>query len=736
MDLVEAASARPGFGFHGSLPGGPGASSGAAAARQPRPALVHRQQSGFLEPSTSPAGQSSSSCFGSSFPPLLLPASPVLAQHGGKSALSQLMAQLSTPPMRMPLASPAPGGVSLSHIMQPRPSSPSDFFNFSAAAGAEKTTEDGADAPTDYLSSRSCTHMADADMTADAKADLAAAAASEARLGLVSAASTSSFAPSSMDSLTFTESTSSPSPAPSSPFNMSDPSTALCALPRGKSAWSAADPSEAREEPAQRQFLNREELLSLSPYHTSILQEAHAEARRRAVEIERAEQEQTDGDSDGDRTMTDAEQDHLLDYKAPQACQLVPVAATNFTSASTSPVDSAFNAMLLTSPLAGHPEHFHGMAAFSSRPNPEAMPQGQVENAAPGRIAETPAQTQQSSAPRRPQPRPQPKRVEDDGTSHHCLSASKPTLRGRGRAGSRTFAVSARQSASEEAAAKSANSPDADSLQERVAADTPLTFSTASNPASATSPLPSGLPAITCLAPQADFYKATSGSASQRAKQLGTFPADEAFATSLEQLTAGRIDRRSKPTCLWWSLIRAAILGSPEGRLQMETLCATISEHFPWVPYRYYFVSDRRKLMSACDRYFGRAKEAKNWKSSIRSVIHTKPCFYKTEDPTTGAVWWHVDVAVDPREQRRGLKKRSSVSSGGDEAEGSSEARKRARTAVQEAMAGTVFPARVEIEEAEASASEMEDSRERRATLRGRDSGENGAQRKKRRRTQ
>jgi len=718
MDLVETASARPGFGFHGSLPGGPGVSSGAATARQPRPALVHRKQSAFLEPSVSPAGQSSSLSFGPSFTPLLLPASPVIAQHGtggGRSALSQLMAQLSTPPMRMPLASPAPGGVSLSYIMQPHPSSPSEFFNFSTAAGAEKGSERDADAPTDYFSSRSYTHLSDADMTTNAKADLAAAAASEARLGLVSAASTSSFAPSSVDSLTFTESTSSPSPAPSSPFNMSDPSTALCALPRGKSAWSAADPSEAREEPAQRQFLNREELLSLSPYQTSILQEAHAEARRRAVEIERAEQEQTDGDSDGDRTMTDAEQDHLLDYKAPQACQLVPVATTNFTSASTSPVDSAFNAMLLTSPLAGHPEHFHGMAAFSSRPNPEAMPQGQVENAAPGRIAETPAQTQQSSAPRRPQPRPQPKRVEDDGTSHHCLSASKPTLRGRGRAGSRTFAVSARQSASEEAAAKSANSPDADSLQERVAADTPLTFSTASNPASATSPLPSGLPAITCLAPQADFYKATSGSASQRAKQLGTFPADEAFATSLEQLTAGRIDRRSKPTCLWWSLIRAAILGSPEGRLQMETLCATISEHFP---------------------YFGRAKEAKNWKSSIRSVIHTKPCFYKTEDPTTGAVWWHVDVAVDPREQRRGLKKRSSVSSGGDEAEGSSEARKRARTAVQEAMAGTVFPARVEIEEAEASASEMEDSRERRATLRGRDSGENGAQRKKRRRTQ
>lgn len=62
-------------------------------------------------------------------------------------------------------------------------------------------------------------------------------------------------------------------------------------------------------------------------------------------------------------------------------------------------------------------------------------------------------------------------------------------------------------------------------------------------------------------------------------------------------------------------------------------------------------------------RYFGSAKEARNWKSSIRSVIHTKPCFYKSEDES-GNVWWHVDADIDPREQRRGMKKRSSLSSG------------------------------------------------------------------------
>lgn len=67
-------------------------------------------------------------------------------------------------------------------------------------------------------------------------------------------------------------------------------------------------------------------------------------------------------------------------------------------------------------------------------------------------------------------------------------------------------------------------------------------------------------------------------------------------------------------------------------------------------------------------RYFGTAKEAKNWKSSIRSVIHTKPCFYKTED-RNGGVWWHVDVSVDPREQRRGMKKRASMSSGAGHSE-------------------------------------------------------------------
>lgn len=615
--------ASPGFSFHsGGLPGLAGASS-----RQPRPALIHRKQSGFSAPTTiSPVYQTSStSSPKSSFP---LPASPVLqGQHGaggGRSALSHLMLQLSTPPMRMPLASPAPGDVPLSHIMQPHPPSPSDFFNFSTAAGAEKGTGHGADAPADYFSSRSCTRAA------DARARSASDVVSEARMGLVSSMSTSSFAPSSVDSLTFTDSTSSPPPSACSSPNAVSPSSAPHPLACGKAAVPAANLSDAREEAMQRQFLNREELLSLSPYQTSILQEAHAEARRRAMEMERAEEEEQghgDGDGDGDRTMTDVKLEDLLGDTSTRACRLA------VSTASTSPVDSAFNAMLLTSPQTEDREHFDEMAA---------------------------------------------------------------------------------------------------------AAEAAVTSSDTSISASATSPLLSGRPAITCPAPQADFYKATSGSASQRAKQLGTFPADEAFATSLEQLTAGRIDRNAKPTCLWWSLIRAAILGSPERRLQMETLCATISEHFPWVAlsrtscYHRYLL---RELMhpAYADRYFGRAKEAKNWKSSIRSVIHTKPCFYKTEDAAIGAVWWHVDVAIDPREQRRGLKKRSSVSSGGDEAEGSSEARKRVRTAVQEAMSGIGAALRGEMEEAEASASEVESRRERRTALRAHDSSR---QRKRRRKTQ
>lgn len=61
-------------------------------------------------------------------------------------------------------------------------------------------------------------------------------------------------------------------------------------------------------------------------------------------------------------------------------------------------------------------------------------------------------------------------------------------------------------------------------------------------------------------------------------------------------------------------------------------------------------------------RYFGIAKEAKNWKSSIRSVIHTKPCFHKSEHED-GTMWWRVDVDIDPREQRRGLKKRTKAGS-------------------------------------------------------------------------
>lgn len=39
-------------------------------------------------------------------------------------------------------------------------------------------------------------------------------------------------------------------------------------------------------------------------------------------------------------------------------------------------------------------------------------------------------------------------------------------------------------------------------------------------------------------------------------------------------------------------------------------------------------------------------------------MIHTKPCFVKTELKDR-SVWWSVDVNIDPREQRRGLKKRS-----------------------------------------------------------------------------
>lgn len=64
-----------------------------------------------------------------------------------------------------------------------------------------------------------------------------------------------------------------------------------------------------------------------------------------------------------------------------------------------------------------------------------------------------------------------------------------------------------------------------------------------------------------------------------RNRQLANLPADEAFASSLDQLDSGRPGE--KPQYLWWTLIRAAILGSPEGKMQMETLCAEISEKFP-----------------------------------------------------------------------------------------------------------------------------------------------------------
>ena len=73
--------------------------------------------------------------------------------------------------------------------------------------------------------------------------------------------------------------------------------------------------------------------------------------------------------------------------------------------------------------------------------------------------------------------------------------------------------------------------------------------------------------------------KSCKGGTIIKAKQLGSFPADEAFATSLNQLNDN--GENQKPAYLWWTLIRAAILGSPEGRLQMETLCSAILEKFP-----------------------------------------------------------------------------------------------------------------------------------------------------------
>lgn len=62
-------------------------------------------------------------------------------------------------------------------------------------------------------------------------------------------------------------------------------------------------------------------------------------------------------------------------------------------------------------------------------------------------------------------------------------------------------------------------------------------------------------------------------------KALGTLPADEAFSASLEQLED--VPHGTKPPYLWWTLIRAAILGAPGQKLQMETLTHLISQKYP-----------------------------------------------------------------------------------------------------------------------------------------------------------
>lgn len=62
-------------------------------------------------------------------------------------------------------------------------------------------------------------------------------------------------------------------------------------------------------------------------------------------------------------------------------------------------------------------------------------------------------------------------------------------------------------------------------------------------------------------------------------KSLGTLPADEAFSASLDQLDD--VPPGTKPPYLWWTLNRAAILGAPEQKLQMETLTQLIQQKYP-----------------------------------------------------------------------------------------------------------------------------------------------------------
>lgn len=62
-------------------------------------------------------------------------------------------------------------------------------------------------------------------------------------------------------------------------------------------------------------------------------------------------------------------------------------------------------------------------------------------------------------------------------------------------------------------------------------------------------------------------------------KALGTLPSNEAFSASLDQLDD--VAPGTKPPYLWWTLIRAAILGAPGQKLQMETLTQLIQQKYP-----------------------------------------------------------------------------------------------------------------------------------------------------------
>jgi len=276
---------------------------------------------------------------------------------------------------------------------------------------------------------------------------------------------------------------------------------------------------------APKTFLTNEELLFLSPQQSQIIQEAHYEARRRASLPEQGSVWISTTQTYSQKPFFDSISTSSI-YNTMDACVPLPMAYI--------PVDEA-------SSSDGFPKHSYNVNEEpSSKGIQELVPQSHLTTRIIRPIPIRPNLAQISE--------------ETSGEGPAVEELPEGTL----------------SPASVEAGVAATGNSNGGTEPLRLASP-----SRGSTPAVTTPLQNEARPSTSERAPSANAFR---NSANAKIKQLGTCPADEAFAGSLDDLKSCG---QEKPPYLWWTLIRAALLGSSKGKLQMETLCAVIMEKFP-----------------------------------------------------------------------------------------------------------------------------------------------------------